>query len=96
METSLKQIAILAVVAANPGISGPDLHAALGGLVPLIQFPQHISRLRNRGFITTERCETNRRMSLHLLTPEGEAELNSTLEVLRFVQKQAKRRPNVS
>jgi DNA-binding MarR family transcriptional regulator len=96
METSLKQAAILSVIAAHPGINGPALHQQVQHLIPLIQFPQHISRLRKRGFITTERCPSNRQVVEMHLSAEGHAELESLLQILAFVQKNARKRPNVS
>lgn len=96
MELSLKQAALLAVILANPGITGPEIVERLGGLVPQIQFPQHISRLRNRGLIRTERCAGCTRTNRVHLTAKGEQELAEAGGILRLIQNQLAKGPKVS
>lgn len=96
MELSLKQAAMLAVISANPGITGPEILDCLGGLIPQIQFPQHVCRLRNRGLIRTEKCGSSTRTNRVYLTTDGEKELAGAREILQLVQKQLVKRPKVS
>lgn len=85
MDTSLTQACVLAAVKRTPGISGPELAAEVGAFIPLIQFHQHLARLRKRGLIVTER-HGNGSIRLEIsLTPEGEAELARVHELAKFV-----------
>lgn len=96
MELSLKQAATMAVIFAQPGITGPEIVERLGGIVPQIQFPQHVARLRNRGLIRTERCPDCTRTNRVYLTTEGVKELATAGEILRLIQKQLAKGPKVS
>lgn len=96
MELSLKQAALLAVILANPGITGPEIVERLGGIVPQIQFPQHIGRLRQRGLIRTERCASCTRTNQVHLTAKGQTELAEARGILQLIQKQLGKRPKVS
>lgn len=85
MDTSITQACLLAAVKRSPGISGPELAAEVGEFIPLIQFHQHLARLRKRGLIETERHGNGSiRVEIHL-TELGEGELAKVHELCKFV-----------
>jgi DNA-binding MarR family transcriptional regulator len=87
MELSMKQAAMLAVINSQPGITGPELASLMSDFVPLIQFPQHIARLRNRGLIATERVHRGGITIEVSLTKEGEKHLEEAMSFFQFLSK---------
>lgn len=85
MDTSITQACVLAAIRKSPGISGPELSAEVAPFIPLIQFHQHLARLRKRGLIKTER-HGNGSIRLEVtLTEAGEKELEKILGLCKFV-----------
>ena len=85
METSIKQAAMLAIIQGNPGITGPELAASVSDFIPHIQFPQHISRLRNRGLIKTERVHDGVVTIRVSLTKKGKEVLEHAAAMCKLV-----------
>ncbi len=78
---------MLAAIKSQPGITGPELAAEMGEFVPLIQFPQHISRLRKRGLIQTERVHRGIVTIEIKLTKKGESSLEEAMVFCQFLSR---------